>query len=196
MKNPSRSCTLAAFLCCLVSATAEATVVRAETLEEMARASTAVVRGVVLRNESRWGESPRVIYTFTELRVVEALKGKVGASLVVRELGGVVGATGQSVAGAARFAPGEEVVLFLEPARDDPGVYLVHSMGAGKVLLRATGGKEVRAFRNLDGLAFYKPTPGGPGPRAPATAEEDLGDSKAFLERIRKLVGTVKGGAR
>src|SRR5205814_2262958 len=80
-------------------------------------------------------DDARRISTFTVVEVTEASKGAPGKRLTVRQPGGEVGGIGQSVAGAARFAPGEEVVLFLERARDDATVFQVLSMSAGKVRL-------------------------------------------------------------
>ena len=178
---------------------ANATVVEGLTLEQMAARSPVIVRATVGSQESRWDEGHRRIQTFTELLVTEVLKGDVPKSLIVRAPGGVVGNLGADVAGAPRFKSGDDVVLFLEHPGDDPHGFVVTGLSAGKITLEKTALGEVRARRDLRGIAFLTP---GSSDRAPKVRDlnnvEDLGTADAFLQRIRTAVAhaQAKTGGR
>jgi hypothetical protein len=179
---------LGALALLLLAPSARAAEVLKRSFEEMTAQAPLVVHATVASSQAR-----RVggrIYTFTELRPTEALKGKPPAKLVVRQPGGEVGALGQYVPGAARFASGEEVVLFLEPAKDDPSVHLVAGMAAGKVRLERRSGAS-RAIRDLRGVSQREPS-GAPVVR-PLGDREELGDAEAFLGRIRQAARAAGG---
>lgn len=173
------------------------TVVIGQTFEQMTRDAPLIVIGVVGEQSARWDEDRRGISTWTELKVKETLKGKAPAKLVVRQPGGVVGNIGAHVAGAARFEPGEEVLLFLEPPGDDASKLIVRGLSAGKVRLFTDALGRRRATRDLRGVAFWTPPAEGAG--EPVVRElggiEELGDADAFVQRIRNAVkaAAVKG---
>jgi hypothetical protein len=108
---------------------AGASVAVATTVEELARASAAVVRGVVERQESRRGADGHRIYTFVEIRTTAVWKGSPPEVVVVRVPGGAIGERGQKVLGAATFADGEEVAVFLQASGE---VYQVTGHSQGK----------------------------------------------------------------
>ncbi|MFZ5469292.1 MAG: hypothetical protein ACOZIN_07625 [Myxococcota bacterium] len=184
----------AAALMLFAGATASATVVIAQSIEEMAQATPLIVRGTVGQIQVRWDEEHRRIHTYAEVVVKEALKGKAPQSLLVRQPGGIVGEIGQMVSGTARFTEGEEVVLFLEPAPDEPSVFGVWSLAAGKVTFERTAVGEVRAVRDLSGLSFVGAAPGGERRIFTLGERHDLGTPDVFLRRVRDLLR--KGGAQ
>ena len=108
----------------------------------LARASSAVVRARAVTSTARWTSDGARIVTDTELEVLEVWKGAAAARVVAMQPGGVVGEVGQAVAGVARFAVGEEVVLFLEPRGTR---FTVTAMAQGKW----------RVERSSDGAAAY-----------------------------------------
>jgi hypothetical protein len=181
-----------------------ATVLRLS-FEQLTEKSDVVVRGRVVGSTPKLNAAAGRISTFTDVEVTEAIKGAPGKRITVRQPGGEVGGIGQSVPGSARFAPGEEVVLFLQRAPDDAAVFHVLSMSAGKVRLekRLDG---LRAVRDLDGIAFVEPTTPRPaGAPAPSpngvkvVSSEDLGDATGFLGRVRaaaRPAAPVKKGAK
>ncbi len=175
----------------LLALPAVGAVVLQQSIEEMTRASTLVVRGRIGQQQATWDETHSRIETFTEVQVTELLKGSAKQALMVRQPGGTVGRIGQSVAGAAKFEGGEEVILFLQPAADDPAVYLPLGMSAGKVLVSRASPGGPRALRRLSGLAFYDPTGKAPGPVRPVDVE-DLGSVEYFTGRIRRAVGGAR----
>ncbi|HEY8207559.1 MAG TPA: hypothetical protein VIG99_08765 [Myxococcaceae bacterium] len=179
-----------------------ATVLRLS-FEELTGRSDAVVRGRVVGSTPKMNAAAGRISTFTEVEVTETIKGAPGRRITVRQPGGEVGGIGQSVAGAARFAPGEEVVLFLMRAPDDAAVFQVLSMSAGKVRLEKKR-DALRAVRDLDGIHFPDqpaqtapqiPKPGG----VKVVSSEDVGDADRFLGRLRaasRAVAPAKKGVK
>ncbi len=184
MMQVSRWATLIALL--LFPGAVFATVVIAESIEEMARASTMVVRGRIVQVQPQLEESSGRIYTYADIRVTEVLKGGAVTSILVKQPGGEIGNRGTHVAGAGKFVTGQDSVLFLEKATDEAGVYILRALAAGKVDIETSSTGEVRAVRHLGGLAFYG--------RAPSSAmrvvqpEESLGAPEAFMSRIRNVL--------
>jgi len=178
---------LAAGLALLAGPARGATVLRLS-FEELTERSDAVVRGRVVGSTPKMNAAAGRISTFTEVQVIEAIKGAPGKRVTVQQPGGVVGGIGQSVAGAAKFAPGEEVVLFLARAPDDASVFQVLGMSAGKVRLEKKL-DSLRAVRDLDGIAFVDPPapkrPAGQAPAVRVLSSEDLGDASQFLGRLK-----------
>jgi hypothetical protein len=75
-----------------------------------------VVLGTVESQTSRWTDDHNAIYTEVTVRVARVYKGqlKAGDAVVVRREGGSVDGIGMRVHGAAEFAVGEEVLVFVE----------------------------------------------------------------------------------
>lgn len=184
----ARSILLSLALC--LPLTALGTVVMALTIEEMTARAPVVIHGTARRNQVGWTEGKRGIWTWTEIEVHEALKGSQRRTVLVKQPGGAIGELHQAVSGAALFAEGEELVLFLEPAVDEKDAFVVLAMAAGKVTLEGTAGPKV-ARRDLSGLSFARP--GGKGVAGPVVERETLGSAAAFLERVR---AAAKGGGR
>lgn len=177
-------------LALLAPLSALATVVLSMSMEEMATRAPLVVRGTVHRVDTQWNEQHTRIVTLSEVVVREVLKGQERTTVLVRQPGGLVGGFGQRVVGAATFAPGEDVVVFLEPAPDERDVFVPLAMSASKVSFVQKNGQTV-ALRDLSGLSFA--APGRKGVIRPVDELEVLGFADAFLERVR---AAVKGGAR
>lgn len=173
----------------LLAGSAFATVVVSENVEELTRQSTLVVRATVQQSMTAWDQGERKIWTWTELSVAEVLKGQAPRSLVVKQPGGEVGGVGQRVSGAAQFAPGEDCVLFLERAPDEPGVFIVRGLSAGKVRLTQRQG-QLQALRDLSGLSFARA--GAKDTVRPVDDDERLGLADAFLARVRAAAGGAK----
>ena len=169
----------------LISSSALATVVLALSMEELTARAPLIVHAVAQGSNVAWDEPHAKIWTWTELSVKETLKGEVTTHVVVKQPGGVVGEVGMEIAGIATFKPGEEVVLFLEPAPDEPGTWVPVSMSASKVTLEERFGTRV-AKRDLGGLAFARV--GEQRVVEPRQEREILGTADAFLARIKAAV--------
>lgn len=173
----------------LASSLALGTVVLSLSFEELTARAPLVVHATVRASTTDWDQERAKIWTWTELVVKDTLKGDRLSTVLVKQPGGLVGDVGQHVAGAATFAPGEEVVLFLEPAPDERGAWVPLSMSASKVTFEDRFGVRV-ARRDLSGLAFA--TPGKQFVAQPADEREVVSTAEAFLTRIR--AATKRGG--
>jgi hypothetical protein len=184
-----------ALLCLALPTFAHATVVEAMTFEQLTGRVPLIVRGTVGSQEARWDEKQRRISTYTEIVVSEVLKGDSRQSIIVRQPGGEVGPVGQAVSGAARFEPGEEVLLFLEPAGKNGIEFVTCGLAAGKVRIAPDRLGRVKASRDLRGIGFYEPEQQVPVVRE-VNPLEDLGDAERFLQRIRLAVAAQKGAGQ
>jgi hypothetical protein len=110
-----------------------ATAAERVSVEALARASDAVVRGRVERRASR-RVGPR-IYTDVEVRAADVWRGGAPAVVKVVVPGGVVDGIGQRVDGAPSFTPGEEVVVFLSAGLR--GEFRVNGLAQGKFRVEA-----------------------------------------------------------
>ena len=133
-----------------------------------------------------WDAATRTIWTSTQIAVLDAAKGRPGATVLVTEPGGVVGDTGHLFPGVPRFAPNQEVVAFLYQAPGDrlrvvglwQGIYGVSvDPATGERLARPAAGKPETVYQELRLL----PPPGA----APATRR--LGE---LLLQIRERAGS------
>jgi hypothetical protein len=190
MKLVSRWATVVALL--LVPTAVFATVVIGETIEDMARASTMVVRGRVLQVQPQLEERSGRINTYADIQVIEVLKGPRVSSVLVKQPGGEIGNRGTHVAGAGQFKNGEDTVVFLEQAPDEPGVFILRALAAGKVDFEKSSKGELKAVRHLGGLAFHDRQP-NKDPLRLVKPDEDLGPPDVFLTRIRNA---LKDGAK
>lgn len=118
----------------LLGLPAAATTMLRMDLTGLAQAADTVVHGTVRRMESRWSGDHRRIVTDVEIEVTETLKGQASSTVLVVQPGGRVGDIGQIVHGLASFAPGEEVVVFLE--RHGANAFRVTGMAQGKYQVR------------------------------------------------------------
>jgi len=94
------------------------TTLKRMSLSDLSRAAHTIVRARCVANSTRWDTGE--IWTFTTFDVEEIWKGSAPAQITVRLLGGKSGNLTSTVSGVPRFAPGEELVLFLvrTPAQD------------------------------------------------------------------------------
>ena len=179
--------TIATALALLPSAVMATSVV-AETIEELSRAAPIVVRGTVRQVQTQFDERFGEINTYADVQVTEVIKGATTiTSVLVKSPGGEINGRGQRVAGAARFIAGQDTVLFMQPAVDESGVFIVRSLAAGKVDFERTAKGQLQAVRHLEGLAFFAGRAGTVQP------QQELGTADAFLNRVRQV---LRGGAR
>ncbi len=163
-----------------------------QSIEDLVASAALVIRGKAGPSEAKWDEKRKRIQTWTPIRVTEVLEGEAGASVMVRQPGGIVGDVGQDVEGAVRFEQGEEVLLFLEHPGDNGWVYVVSGMSLGKFAIqRRPLGAPPHAVRDTRGVGIYAPRegvmrrPGGP---------EDLGPVDELVSRVRRAVAGKAGG--
>jgi hypothetical protein len=128
------------------------------TLDALVASSDMVVYGRVVGGQSFWDAATRTIWTSTQIAVLDAPKGRAGATVLVTEPGGVVGDTGHLFPGVPRFAPNQEVVAFLYQARGDrvrvvglwQGIYGVSvDPATGERLARPAAGQPETVYQEL-----------------------------------------------
>ena len=118
-------------------AAAEATLIRAFSLQELHRTADEVITGKVTDANSFWNEAHDTIYTDYTVQVEGRSKGAGGKTLTVRLMGGAVGERELLVSGNARFEVGERVLLCL---RANQGFHTLVGMSQGKWTVRRHGG--------------------------------------------------------
>jgi len=135
-------------LALLAAPPAAATTAFPASVEELARGSDAVVRGVVVGRITRPADGGRLLYTFVEVRAAAVWRGEAPATVTVRVPGGTQGRMGQRVAGAPVLRPGEEVVLFLRRAGR---VHQVTGLALGKFAVAGARARpDLRGLHLLD----------------------------------------------
>jgi hypothetical protein len=141
---------------------ASATTARAVSLPDLVQRSSRIVRGAPLDSFARSedvGGSHHIV-TYSRLRVDEAIRGDAPESeILVRTLGGTLGAVGEIVHGEAELALNEPCIVFLH--NDAQGVELVTAMAQGHypLALDARGAPHLRASRNMPHLVRGSSSP-------------------------------------
>jgi hypothetical protein len=112
------------------------------TIEQLARQADVVVVGEVTATAGEWDAAGTTIHTRVHLQPREILKGAASSPLSFTRLGGRVGDRMSIVGGAASFAPGEHVLVFL--ARHADGSLRLSDLIHGKLRIErdATTGRE------------------------------------------------------
>ncbi len=100
-------------------------------LDQLYQASTDIVQGSVVSQQSRWNDDHTQIFTLTTIAVEESMKGHTPQTVVVEQLGGTVGDTHVQVAATVVFRPEASYVLFLEPAGPESARFALVGMVQG-----------------------------------------------------------------
>ena len=128
-------------ICCIIILmvlSASATRLVKRSIEDLAIRSTLVVTGKVMEIESRWNDAPTQIYTYITLEIESFLKGsQKEESIIIKQLGGVVGDTAMTVFGSPAFSEEEQVLLFLKPKPGTTDEIVVTGLAQGKFHLEA-----------------------------------------------------------
>ncbi len=172
-------------LAMLASQTGATTLARMN-LQRLTAAATAIVRARCLESSSTWegGE----IWTLTSFQTLESFKGALPGDFTVRLIGGQVGGIESIVSEVPRFAPGEEVVLFLDTTTG--GDYAVTPWVEGTFRVRRDrAGRRIVTEESARQLVYDRATRKF---RVEGIRRMPLGE---FRLRIRSLLnGTSTGG--
>jgi hypothetical protein len=152
-----------AFSAALWPSPAGATVMVPLTVEDMAVQSACVVHGRVVQSRAAWDEGHQRIFTFTDIEILDALHAPsaLPKTITVRTLGGEVEKIGMRVSGTEKFAPQEEVVVFLRRDPVDAQAFQTVGMSQGKYSVEHEAKGRAVAVPSLEGLAFARPDPNG-----------------------------------
>jgi len=125
-------------------------------LEEMIGKSTGIVRGrIASAGTVRRGS---LIYTVSEVEVLERWKGPEGAACQVAVPGGKHGGYQQTFSGAPELAAGAEYVLFLWTGKS--GLTQVIGLSQGLFTLSKNGDGTITAHRAASGEVMLNPRTG------------------------------------
>ena len=134
---------------------AAATTARAVSLRDLVQRSTRVVRATPLdsfaRSEAIAGTQH--IVTYSRVRVDDSIRGdSTETEILVRTLGGTLGAVGEIVHGEAELALNQQCIVFL--GTDAQGIPFVSAMAQGHypLTLDSRGAPRLSASRNLPHL--------------------------------------------
>jgi hypothetical protein len=171
-----------------VASLAESATYRRMSLDSLIRSSDLVIYGCVAQNRSLRDAATGLIWTQTDIRVCDALKGRPGASITVTEPGGVREGIGEFYPGVPRFRPDEELVLFLYRTPQNrlrvtgaaQGIYAVRSNPQ-------TGEKWVQPGENRAEIAYEEGSASGRRVGAQPGGKDRL---SRFLYDIRQKVAT------
>lgn len=163
----------AVFVAVLMAASASATTLVRMSLDQLAEASTEIVRGRVVSQETRWNPEHTRIYTYTTLALEQTYKGNPPSSLVIQQPGGRIGNVHVFVAGTIQFHAQAGYVLFLERSPGDPSKFLPVGMMQGAYrIYRDAKTQEEKLILPLGSLMRGAPASGAgsiiAGPAVPA----------------------------
>lgn len=134
---------------------AESTTLAQLSLRQLVNSAETVVHAKTIANERLWHDGE--IWTVTTFRVIETWKGSSPPEVKVWMIGGQMGRVMSYVPGAPRFRPGEEAVLFLEPARIGEMSITAWGEGTFRVRFDARTG-ELFATQDTAIAPEYEPT--------------------------------------
>jgi hypothetical protein len=155
-KRESRGLPVAAWLAlALLSAhVARATTIERMSLAKMAQAAPLIVRarcaGISVAFDA--GE----IWTFTSFRIEETWRGDAPLQITVRLLGGTMGNVTSHVSGVPQFRSGEDVILFLQPAKRGDFSVVSWEQGTFRVT-RDAAGTESYVTQDTASFATFDP---------------------------------------
>jgi hypothetical protein len=134
----------AVFVAALWAVSASASTLVRMSLEQLAQASTEVIRGHVVSQETLWNRAHTRIYTYTTVAVEQTYKGNPASTLIVQQPGGTIGKVHVFVAGTIQFRSQADYLLFLERSAADSSRFLPVGMmqGAYRIYRDATTQEE------------------------------------------------------
>lgn len=105
-------------------------------VDRMSAEAHMIVRGHVAWDYSTRQGSFTPVYTFTGIEITQCVAGECPETITLKHRGGTVGDFTQIIPGMPRFAPGQEVLLFLRADPEgEPDMYAVFGMVQGFFLL-------------------------------------------------------------
>jgi hypothetical protein len=149
--------------------------------------STVVVDATVVSTRSS-RQADGMITTRTELAVSETLKGDVGSTLVLHQLGGTVGEWTLTIAGDLVLSEGDRVLLF---ATEDAGKFYPTLLAWSGFFVEGEG-LNAPVRRSVEGLQLFDLDENGVlrATEDPVVAPQSVGALRDVVLR------TVAGGAR
>lgn len=188
--TPTLRTSIVALAALAIASSASATVMVEVPLEELVHRADAIVHGTVLSSRTRLEMRDGALepQTLTTIRVHEWIAGSGGETVTLRELGGTWQGGGVRYDGTPEYAPGEEVVVFLERRPFAPYDLRTLEMVQGKFIVRhGVPGVPAQVLRDLSGVAFVRWAEGRQTIERPG--EPPVMELAAFLEYVRYVRG-------
>jgi hypothetical protein len=126
------------------------------TPRDLVRNSAAVVQGEVVKVNSFWDPSGRIILTEALVRVEDKIFGEAPSVVVVRTFGGRVGNFVVEAHGFPKFQANERVLLYLEPERDGASKVTGYQQGQFRIV-RDRAGVEYAVPATEEGASIVTP---------------------------------------
>lgn len=167
------------------TATSWAAVVKKFSLEDLSLVADKIVLGDVVRVYSKVDPEDGRVYTYNIIKPVEAVKGKCGNEIVVRQFGGSRGDLAIWVPGTPRFREGEKVLLFLKKSGKGKNMYFLRGMGQGFFKVETVNGKEI-AIQKTENLGAVKMSRSSSARNAVEKIEPIRLPLKELIARIKK----------
>jgi hypothetical protein len=167
----------------LFSAAASAAVYRRLNFDALVQGSDLVVYGRVIGSQAIGDPATGIIWTRTQIRVLEGAKGKPGSTVMITEPGGVFNGRGQLYPGTPQFSPNQEVVVFLYRAPGDrfrvtgsvQGLFAVQTTDA-------TGDRKVRSIAARSEIAV----------ESGSSYQRSQESSESFPEALNRFLAAVR----
>jgi len=115
----------------VMAAPASGTTLVRMSLDQLAEASTEIIRAHVVSQQTVWNPQHTRIYTYTTLALDQTYKGDPPSFPVLQQPGGTLGRTRVFVAGTVQFHARTGYLLFLERSSADPSKFLLVGMVQG-----------------------------------------------------------------
>jgi len=163
-KRGTSPCSLLVLLVLILrAAPASSTTLVRMSLDQLAEASTEIVRARVVSQETAWNPQHTRIYTYTTFALDQTYKGDPPSFPVIQQPGGTVGKTRVFVAGTVQFHTQTGYLLFLERSSADPSKFLPVGMVQGAYrIYRDEKTQEEKLILPLGSLTRGSPA-SGPG---------------------------------
>jgi hypothetical protein len=97
-------------------------------LAQLVSAADNIVQGRVESVEARYED--RMIYTYVSVAIDDPIKGERRRTVLLRQMGGTIGAKTVSIAGMPQFKAGDQVIVFLKDRQN--GTFDVVGLNQGK----------------------------------------------------------------
>jgi len=162
-------------LAAMLAAPAFATTVKKMELAELVSSADAIVQGRVESVETRWENN--LAYTYTSIIVDDPMKGDRRQNVLIRQVGGRIGALNVTVSGMPQFKNSDQVIVFLKNRQD--GTFEVLGLNQGKYEI-----VDNFAVAKVSGLTLVNPNTG----QASDAGYMDKAPIEAFKARIRGMV--------
>jgi hypothetical protein len=152
---------LAILVAMLIAASTPATTLVRMSLDQLAEASTEIIRGHVVSQQTLWNPQHTRIYTYTTLALDQTYKGNPPSFPVVQQPGGTIGKVRVFVAGTVQFHAQASYMLFLERSGADPSKFLLVGMMQGAYrIYRDAETQEERLILQFGSLSRGTPASG------------------------------------